>query len=55
LLPSAGSLDMRKNRYDRPAVAGSAVVWVVIAVVAGMGLFTLFDAGSIAPLVTAEL
>jgi hypothetical protein len=46
---------MRKNRYDRPAVAGSVVVWLVIAAIAGMGLFTLLDPGSIAPLVIAEL
>jgi hypothetical protein len=54
-LLSAGPTIMRKNRYDRPAVAGSVVVWLVIAAIAGMGLFTLFEPGSIAPLVTAEL
>jgi hypothetical protein len=54
-LLSASSLDMRQNRYDWPQVGGFVVVWFVIAVVAGMGLFTLFDPGSIAPLVTAEL
>jgi hypothetical protein len=46
---------MRKNRYDRPAVAGSVVVWLVIAVVAGIGLLGLLDPGSIEPLVIAEL
>ena len=46
---------MRQDRYDWPHVGGSVVVWLVIAVVAGMGLLTLVDPGSIAPLVTAEL
>jgi hypothetical protein len=46
---------MRQDRYDRPSVAGSVVVWLVIAVVAGIGLLGLLDPGSIEPLVTAEL
>jgi hypothetical protein len=46
---------MGNHRYNWPRVGGFVVVWFVIAVVAGMGLFTLFDPGSIAPLVTAEL
>jgi hypothetical protein len=46
---------MRKNRYDWPSVGGFVVVWLVIAVVAGMGLVGLFDPGSIEVLVTAEL
>jgi hypothetical protein len=36
-------------------VGGFVVAWLVIAVVAGMGLFALFDPGSIQVLVTAEL
>jgi hypothetical protein len=46
---------MRQDRIDWPRVGGSVVVWLVIAVVAGMGLFALFDPGSIEVLVTAEL
>jgi hypothetical protein len=46
---------MGNNRYNWPRVGGFVVVWLVIAVVAGMGLFTLLDPGSIAPLVLAEL
>lgn len=46
---------MRQDRYDRPHVGGSVVVWIVIAVVAGIGLLGLFDPGSIEMLVTAEM
>jgi hypothetical protein len=54
LLP-AGSPRMRQNR-DWPRVGGGfVVIWLVIAVVAGMGLFALFDPGSVRVLVTAEL
>jgi hypothetical protein len=54
LLP-ARSLCMRQEPYDWPRVGGFVVVWLVIAVVAGMGLFALFDPGSVRVLVTAEL
>jgi hypothetical protein len=46
---------MRHNPFHRPHVGGFVVVWVVIAVVAGMGFLALFDPGSIDVLVTAEL
>jgi hypothetical protein len=46
---------MRQDPYDWPRVGGFVMVWLVIAVVAGMGLFALFDPGSIQVLVTAEL
>jgi hypothetical protein len=46
---------MRQDRHDRPQVGGSVLVWLVIAVVAGVGLFALLDPGSIDVLVTAEL
>jgi hypothetical protein len=46
---------MRQNPYDWPHVGGFVVVWLVIAVVAGMGLVALVDPGSIDVLVTAEL
>jgi hypothetical protein len=46
---------MGNNPYTWPRVGGFVVVWLVIAVVAGMGLFTLLDPGSIAPRVLAEL
>jgi hypothetical protein len=45
---------MRQNPHDWPRVGG-LVVWLVIAVVAGMGLLALLDPGSIDVLVTAEL
>ena len=54
-LLTANSLRMRQNLYDWPQVGGFVVVWLVIAVVAGMGLVALFDPGSIDVLVTAEL
>jgi hypothetical protein len=54
LLP-ARSPCMRQEPYDWPRVGGFVVVWLVIAVVAGMGLFALFDPGSVRVLVTAEL
>jgi hypothetical protein len=46
---------MRQDPYDWPRVGGSVVVWIVIAVVAGVGLIGLFDPGSMQVLVTAEL
>jgi hypothetical protein len=46
---------MRQEPYDWPRVGGFVVVWLVIAVVAGIGLYALFDPGSVRVLVTAEL
>jgi hypothetical protein len=46
---------MRQDRNIPPQVGGSVVVWLVIAVVAGIGLFGLLDPGSIELRVTAEL
>jgi hypothetical protein len=46
---------MRQNPYDWPHRGGFVVVWLVFAVVAGIGLLALFDPGSINVLVTAEL
>ena len=46
---------MRENPYDWPDVGGSVVVWLVIAVVAGMGVLALLDPGSVDVLVAAEL
>jgi hypothetical protein len=46
---------MRQDPYDWPRVGGVVVVWLVIAVVAGMGLLALFGPGSIQVLITAEL
>jgi hypothetical protein len=43
---------MRQDPYEWP---GFVVVWLVIAVVAGMGFLALFDPGSIDVLITAEL
>jgi hypothetical protein len=54
LLP-ARSPRMRQDPYDWPRVGGFVVVWLVIAVVAGMGLFAVFDPGSIQVVVTAGL
>jgi hypothetical protein len=54
LLP-AGFPRMRHDPYDWPRVGGFVVGWLVIAVVAGMGLFALLDPGSIQGLITAEL
>jgi hypothetical protein len=54
LLP-ARSLRMHQEPYDWHRVGGVVVVWLVIAVVAGMGLFALFDPGSIRVVVTAGL
>jgi hypothetical protein len=54
LLP-AGSPRMRHDPYDWPRVGGFVVTWLVIAVVAGIGLFALFDPGSMQVLITAEL
>lgn len=51
----AGFPRMRQDPYDWPRVGGFVVVWLVIAVVAGMALLALFDPGSIQVLVTAEL
>jgi hypothetical protein len=46
---------MHHERIDWPRLGGSVVVWLLIASVVGMGLFALFDPGSIEVLVTAEL
>jgi hypothetical protein len=46
---------MRQEPYDWPRVGGFVVVWLVVAVVAGMGLFALFDPDSIRVVVTAGL
>jgi hypothetical protein len=46
---------MRQSPYDWPHVGGFVVVWLVIAVVAGMGLLALVDPGSIDVLVATEL
>jgi hypothetical protein len=46
---------MRHDPYDLPRVGGFVVTWLVIAVVAGMALFALFDPGSMQVLITAEL
>jgi hypothetical protein len=54
LLPPR-SLRMRQEPYDWPRVGGFVVTCLVIAVVAGMGLFALFDPGSIRVVVTAGL
>ena len=54
LLP-ARSLRMRQDPYDWFRVGGFVVAWLVIAVVAGMGLFALFDPDSIRVVVTAGL
>jgi hypothetical protein len=53
--PVAGYSDMRQDRNIPPQVGGSVVVWLVIAVVAGIGLLGLVDPGSIELLVTAEM
>jgi hypothetical protein len=55
LLLPARSPCMRQEPYDWPRVGGFVVVWLVIAVVAGIGLYALFDPGSVRVLVTAEL
>jgi hypothetical protein len=46
---------MRQNPYNWPYVGGVVVVWLVIAVVAGMGLLALLDPGAVDVLVIAEL
>jgi hypothetical protein len=46
---------MPQNRYDWPSVGGSVVVWLVIGVVAGLGLLGVVAPGSIEALVIAEL
>jgi hypothetical protein len=46
---------MRQDPYDWPEVGGFVVEWLVIVVVAGIGLLALFDPGSIDVLVAAEL
>jgi hypothetical protein len=48
---TASSQCMRQNPYDWPFL----VVWLVIAVVAGMSFLALFDPGSIDVLVATEL
>jgi hypothetical protein len=50
-----GSPRMRHDPYDWPRVGGFVVTWLVIAVVAGIGLFALLDPGSMQVLITAEL
>jgi hypothetical protein len=52
---TASFLRMRKNPEDWPHFGGFVVVWLVIAVVAGMGVLALVDPGAIDVLVTAEL
>jgi hypothetical protein len=54
LLPARSFL-MHQEPYDWPRAGGFVAVWLVIAVVAGMGLFALFDPGSIRVVVTAGL
>ena len=44
-----------QNRYDLPSVGGSLVEWLVIAVVAGVGVLAVADPGLVEVLVTAEL
>jgi hypothetical protein len=46
---------MSHERIDWPRMGGFVAVWLLIAVVAGMGLFALFAPGSIEVLITAEL
>jgi hypothetical protein len=46
---------MLQDHHDWPRVAGFVVVWLMIAAVASMGLFAMFEPGSIAVLVTTEL
>jgi hypothetical protein len=44
-----------QNCYDLPHVGGFLVEWLVIAVVAGVGVLAVADPGLIEMLVTAEL
>lgn len=46
---------MHQEPYDWPGMGGFLVAWLVVAVVAGMGLFALFDPGSVRVVVTAGL
>jgi hypothetical protein len=46
---------MRQNPYDWSHVGGSVMVWLVIAMVAGMGVLALFDPGAVDVLVAAKL
>jgi hypothetical protein len=46
---------MHQEPYNWPRGGGVVAVWLVIAVVAGMGLFALFDPGLIRVVVTAGL
>ena len=46
---------MYHERIDWPRMGGSVAVWLLIAAVGGLGLFAVFDPGSIEVLVTAEL
>jgi hypothetical protein len=55
LLLTAGYVRMRQNPYDWPQVGGSVVVWLVIGVVAGVGLLALLDPGSVDVLIATEL
>jgi hypothetical protein len=55
-LPAARAFASYTSGTVRLAPRGwFVVVWLVIAVVAGMGLFALFDPGSIRVVVTAGL
>ena len=46
---------MRHEQIDWPRVGGAVVVWLLIAAVGGMGMFALFEPGSIDVLVATEL
>jgi hypothetical protein len=46
---------MRHYHYDWPQVGGFVVEWLVIGVVAGIGLLALLDPSSVEVLFTAEL
>jgi hypothetical protein len=46
---------MDQDRYDWPRMRGLAMEWLVIAVVAGIGLLALLDPDSIEVLFSAEL
>jgi hypothetical protein len=44
-----------RDRYDLPRVRGFLVEWLVVAVVAGMGVLAVAEHGLIEVLFTAEL
>jgi hypothetical protein len=54
-LPAAPAFASYQEPHDWPRVGGFVVTCLVIAGVAGMGLFALFDPGSIRVVVTAGL